>query len=122
MTFYKECIGGELSFQAIGETPLSAKMPQKMKDCILHSTLSKGNLLLMGTDLINETGLIKGNSVSLALLCSSEEELRIFYERLSSGGLSTHRIDETFWGALFGTLTDKYGNPWLLNYDKNKNQ
>jgi PhnB protein len=121
MTFYKECIGGELSFQVIGDSPLSAKMPKKMKDCILHSSLSRGNILLMGSDLTHDAGLIRGNSVSLALHCSSEEELRTFYERLSSGGLATHRVEETFWGAMFGTLTDKYGNHWLLNYEKSKN-
>ncbi|MDB5086510.1 MAG: glyoxalase, partial [Mucilaginibacter sp.] len=59
MTFYQQCLGGELVFQTIGESPLSEKMPKKMKDFILHATLTKGNLLLIGSDMVPETGLIR---------------------------------------------------------------
>lgn len=119
MTFYRECLGGELSFQTVGESPLSSKMPERMKNCILHSTLSKGALVLMGSDLVSEKGLIKGNSVSLSLNCSSEEEIKNYYAKLSAGGTVNHQLEESFWGALFGDLTDKFGNHWILNYTKN---
>ncbi len=122
MTFYKECLGGELTLQTIGESPLSEKMPPQMKDCVLHSTLSKGSLLLMGSDMVSEQGLKKGNAVSLSLNCSSEDEIRTCYKKLSSGGKPDHPLEDTFWGALFGDLTDKFGNHWLLNYDKNQKQ
>jgi PhnB protein len=29
-------------------------------------------------------------------------------------------LEDTFWGALFGDLIDKFGNRWLLHYDKNQ--
>ncbi|MEP7256430.1 MAG: VOC family protein [Ferruginibacter sp.] len=118
MNFYKECLGGELILQTIGESPMADKMPAKMKECILHSTLEKGPLLLMGTDCVPPPGLIRGNSVSLSLNCSSEEEIRSYYEKLSAGGNTTHPLEDTFWGAVFGGLTDKYGNHWLLNFNK----
>jgi PhnB protein len=121
MNFYKECLGGELAFQTIGESPMADQMPATMKDFILHSSLSKGALLVMATDCVPEAGLAKGNSVSLALNCSSEKEIRQFYEKLSAGGNATHPLENTFWGALFGALTDKYGNYWLLHYDKKDN-
>ena len=44
MNFYKECLGGELIFQTIGESPLSERMPDRMKDCILHSTLKTAKI------------------------------------------------------------------------------
>ena len=122
MTFYKECLGGELTFQTIGESPMADKMPQQMKDCILHATLVKGTLVLMGSDMVSESGLVKGNAVSLSLNCSSKEEIKTCYEKLSSGGKANHPLEDTFWGALFGNLTDKFGNHWLLNYDKNQKQ
>jgi PhnB protein len=118
MSFYKKCLGGELVFQTIGESPLSEKMPKKMKECILHSTLTNGSLLLMGSDIVGENGLIKGNAVSLALNCGSEKEIRSCYKKLSAGGQATHPLEDSFWGALFGGLTDKYGNIWMLNYNK----
>jgi PhnB protein len=122
MTFYKECLGGELTLQKIGESPLADQMPPQMKECILHSTLTKDSLVLMGSDMVADQGLTKGNAVSLMLNCSSEEETRTLYSKLSSGGKATHPLENTFWGALFGDLTDKFGNNWLLHFDKNQEQ
>jgi PhnB protein len=120
MTFYQKCLGGELTLQTIGDSPLAGKMPGKMKDCILHATLSNGNLLLMGSDMVPENGLIKGNSVSLTLACGSEKEIKTCYKNLAAGGISSHPLENSFWGALFGGLTDKYGVSWLLNYTRVK--
>jgi PhnB protein len=120
MGFYKECLGGELVLQTIGESPLADKMPKQMRDCILHSTLTRGALILLGSDMVGEGGLKKGNAVSLMLDCSSEDEIRNTYERMSAGGQATHALETSFWGALFGDLTDKYGNHWLLHYDRNR--
>jgi PhnB protein len=49
---------------------------------------------------------------------NSEDEIRKWYDRLGKDGLKTHPIALTFWGALFGGLTDKFGNPWLLYYQQ----
>jgi PhnB protein len=122
MTFYKTCLGGEVTFQTIGESPLSDNMPPKMKDCILHAELKKDTLVILASDMVSENGLIKGNSVSLMLNCSSEKEIKTFYSRLASGGASVHPLENTFWGALFGGLTDKFGNNWLLHFDKKQKQ
>ncbi|MFZ1368780.1 MAG: VOC family protein [Ferruginibacter sp.] len=119
MDFYKYCLGGQLVVQTIGESPLADKMPVQMKECILHATLTNGNLVLMATDMVGEQGLQKGNGVSMAINCSSEEEVRTYYEKLAEGGRKDHIPEDTFWGAVFGDLTDKYGNHWLLQYDKN---
>ncbi len=121
MTFYKECIGGELHFQTVGDSPLADKMPQEMKACILHSTLTKDALLLMGSDMVSEKGLVKGNTISLSLNCSSVEEIKTCYTKLSEGGSADHVLEDSFWGAMFGDLTDKFGNHWLLNFIKNSN-
>jgi PhnB protein len=120
MNFYKDCIGGELMLQTIGESPIADKMPPPMKEGILHSTLTKGDLVLMASDMVGEKGLIKGNAVSLMLNCSSEEEIIKYYAHLSAGGQATHPLEVSFWGALFGDLTDKFGNQWLLHFDKNQ--
>ncbi len=118
MTFYAACLGGELVLQTIGESPMAEKMPPQMKECILHSSLINGSVVIMATDCVKEEGLIKGNSVSLCLNCSSEEEIKSCYEKLSAGGKADHPLEDTFWGAVFGDLTDKFGNQWLLNFTR----
>jgi PhnB protein len=122
MNFYKECLGGELIFQTIGESAMADKMPARMKNCVLHAMLSSHALVIMATDCVPEPGLIKGNSVSLALNCSSEKEIKYLYEKLSAGGKASHPLENTFWNALFGTLIDKFGNHWLLHYDDKQKQ
>jgi PhnB protein len=119
MTFYKECLGGELTLQTVGETPAADKMPAEARKNIMHARLAKGDLVLMASDM-STTPLHKGNSVSLALNCTSEEEIRTLFAALSAGGKVLHPIAEQFWGAIFGSLTDKYGFDWLLNYEKNQ--
>ena len=121
MLFYKDCFGGELMLQTVGESPLGEEIPRGMSHFILHSALTNESRGLMGSDMVPGTGLVRGNAVSLALECVSEEELRTCYRKLSSLGSGDYPPEETFWGALFGGLTDRFGNHWLLNYDRGLN-
>ena len=122
MAFYQTCLGGELYFQTIGESPIADKMPPQMKDCILHSTLRNSAFVIMASDMVGDKGLIKGTNVSLMLNCSSEEDIQNMYQKLATDGQATHPLEHTFWGALFGGLTDKFGVQWLLNFDKSQQQ
>jgi PhnB protein len=61
-----------------------------------------------------ETGLIRGNAVSLVLNPRSEKELENLYQQLSAGGEIMHPLQQTYGGALFGGVTDKFGNNWYL--------
>jgi PhnB protein len=121
MNFYQKCLGGELFLHPIGTSPMAEMMPPQMKDSILHATLTNGNVIIMGSDMVGESGLIRGNAMSMMLNCSNETEIRDIYGQLASdGGDATHPLEDTFWGALFGGLTDKFSNRWLLNFDKNQ--
>ena len=119
MTFYQDCLGGELTLETIGELGIEDNMPNVMSKSIMHAVLAKDDLVIMATDMVEERGLIKGNSIAMMLNCSSEEEARSFYRKLSFGGKASHPLQETFWGAIFGDLIDRFGNTWLINYDKN---
>ena len=89
-----------------------------MRRRILHASLQCGALLLMGSDMTAPGGIIQGNSIALSLNCSSEEEIRRFYNRLSTGGTVIDPLKSQCWGALFAVLTDKFGVRWMLNYDQ----
>jgi PhnB protein len=122
MNFYNDCLEGVLYFQTIGDSPLADKMPAQMKAYILHSTITKGALVLMGSDMVSNAGLQKGNAVSLMLACDSEATIENYYASLSEGGQQDHPLEHTFFGSIMGDLTDKFGNHWLLNFDKNQPQ
>ncbi len=117
MTFYKDCLGGELMLQTVEGSPVAEQMPAEFGPHILHSTLTQGDLLLMASDMASAE-LVQGNTISLSLNCSSKEEIEALFSHLSAGGKITHPLADEFWGATFGALTDKFGMNWLLNYDK----
>ena len=118
MTFYHECLGGELVLQKISESPMAARMPSEMGVKILHSTLTKNSLVLMASDMMGNS-VVKGNSISLCVNCSSDEEINSFFSNLSKGGNVNEPLHQSFWGATFGSLTDKFGITWIFNYSKN---
>ena len=122
MTFYKECLGGEFTLQTVGGSPMEAQCPAGMKDQILHAALTRGELLLMGSDMAGPEGIIKGNNIALSVNCSSDEEINTFFSKLSEGGKIIDPLKLQFWGAIFGVLTDKFGIRWMFNYDKNQKQ
>jgi len=115
MNFYKECLGGELFLQTVSELPaMAAQMPPQMKDSILHSSLTSGDIIIMASDLSREKR-IEGNTVHLCINCNSEIELNSFFSKLSAGGKVTEPIADMPWGAKYGALTDKYGKHWIFN-------
>lgn len=120
MSFYKECLGGELALQTVEGSPIEAQCPAGIKHHILHASLMKDTLILMGSDMQGPEGFVKGNTIALSLNCSSEKEIDTFFSNLSKHGKITHPLTESFWGATFGVLTDKYGIRWMLNYDKSQ--
>ena len=118
MTFYQECLGGELVMQKISESPMAARMPSEMGAKILHSTLTKNDLILMASDMMGNS-IVKGNSISLCVNCSSDEEINSFFEKLAAGGNIVEPLHQSFWGATFGSLKDKFDVTWIFNYSKN---
>jgi PhnB protein len=118
MTFYQEAIGGQLEFQTLGQSPFGTKIPCQFQPYILRASLTKDGLVLIGTDIVPEQGLQKGNAVSLMLNCSTEQELWDVYAKLADEGRATYPPTASgTGGTLFGNLTDKFGNHWLLNYE-----
>ena len=116
MTFYKDCLGGELVFMLVADMPeMAAQMPPEMKNAIMHSSLTNGNIILMGSDLNRDTAL-EGNTVQLCINCDNEAQFHEFFNKLSAGGEISEPVANMPWGAVYGTLKDKYGKRWQLNF------
>jgi PhnB protein len=119
MTFYKECLGGELILQTVEGSPVADQMPAEMQNLILHSQLVNASIILMAAD-AKGADLTSGNTISLMLNCKSEKEIRTYFANLSVDGKIEMSLGEQFWGSIYGVLTDKFGIKWRLNYDRPK--
>lgn len=118
MTFYRDCLGGELVLQTVSEMPaMAAQMPPEYADLILHSTLKSGDIQLMASDL-NREKQVEGNTVHLCINCDSEDELTAFFSKLSAGGTIIDPLADMPWGARFGSFIDKFGKSWIFNWQK----
>lgn len=117
MLFYQQCIGGELMFQKIGESPMAVQLPSSKSEHILHSQLVHHAIVLMGSDVLGEK-TVYGNSIGLCLNCVVDKEIVLYFNALASGGTIKTPLHQTFWGSTYGELTDKYGINWMLNFSR----
>ncbi len=116
MTFYADALGARLDMMPFSDGP---GMPPASADRIMHSRLTvDGRPCLMASDTMPGMPLHPGDNFSVSVGCTSlDEEIR-FFHALSEGGDVIMPLEDTFWGAHFGMLKDRFGIKWLFNYDK----
>ncbi len=116
MTFYKDCLGGELKFMTFGESPMESGPNDKGR--IMHANLVHNNAVLMASDTMTNNSVSTGGNFSISVDCENEQEIETHFNAMALGGKVTMPLQDTFWGARFGMLTDKFGIQWMFNYDK----
>lgn len=119
-TFYQSVFGGALYIMRFSDTPQSGEIPTALKDKVMHASLPIGkNNYLMATDAIEEMGfsLTQGNNYYVCISPDSKEEADRFFNGLAEGGKVNMPLQDMFWGAYYGDLTDKFGIKWMVNYE-----
>lgn len=121
-TFYKSIFGGEFignGAMKMGDAPGTEKFTEEEKKRTMHVSLPLGDQLLMASDIVPSMGhkLTKGNSVYLSLHPDSKEEADRIFNALAEGGNVEMSMADQFWGDYFGSLSDKYGVYWMINYN-----
>ena len=76
----------------------------------------------MGSDVGGEwaKNIAEGNNIQISINAETEDEATRIFNGLSAGGRVNMALEKTFWGALFGMFTDKFGINWMVNYDYNQ--
>lgn len=116
INFYVETLDAKIEFiNRFGEAPMPSTDEQKNK--VLHSRFTVGESLLMASD--GQPGeTYAGDNISLSIDFSDVDEMKLKFGKLAEGGKITMPVEDTFWGATFGMLIDKYGIHWMFNCDK----
>ncbi|MBP7261081.1 MAG: SRPBCC domain-containing protein [Bacteroidia bacterium] len=108
--------------QRFGDLPADADHPpvaDELKKLVLHVELPiTANHILMGTDAPEEMGfkVVQGNNMHISLEPDTREEAERLFNELSANGNITMPLQDMFWGAYFGSFTDKYGINWMINF------
>lgn len=121
--FYKSVFGTEFAapIMRLGDVPPQPGMPppsdaDKVK--VMHVELpTLGEHSLMGTDVVEGLGqsLTVGNNVHIMLQPDSRKAADGLFAALGAGGQVGMPLQDMFWGAYYGALTDKYGVHWMVN-------
>ena len=122
--FYRSVFGGEFDMiQAFRDLPPdvpSMGVQEAELDNVMHVSLPIGSSVLMGSDIPSGFGppSVVGNNFSISVSPDSREESDSLFARLSEGGNVTMLMMDMFWGSYFGSLTDRFGINWQINYDE----
>lgn len=125
--FYQSVFGGEFDggFRRFSDMPPMEgmpPMPEADQNLVMHVALPifDGSFVLMGTDAPESMGfeVNPGNNMYINLDLDSREETRRLFHALSEGGVVETELQEMFWGAYFGSCTDRFGVRWMFNCEE----
>lgn len=114
MTFYKDAIGGELTLQTLGESPMAKETPVEDHGKIMHATLKNGDAVILASDMMRDKATV-GDNISVSINLTDLEDAKKKFSALSVGGEVFMPLEKAFWGDHFGVVTDKYGIEWMIN-------
>jgi PhnB protein len=112
--FYERCLNGKITFMlAWRDSPMAKDAPPGWGDKIVHATLVVGGTRLQGSDPTPKSyERPRGFSITLDPL---EDEAEPLFAALSEGGTIQMPLQQTFWAARFGVVTDRFGVTWAIN-------
>jgi PhnB protein len=90
-------------------------VPADQKNRVMHATLHIGSGVVMVSDTMPGQSVPAGGNSHVCLDFDDPADLVKKFEALSAGGRVTMPVQDTFWGAKFGMLTDRFGINWMFN-------
>jgi len=113
--FYEQHLGGRITgIMRHGDLP-DSRVPEALKNAVLHARIEIGNMVLMGADI---PGAEPVRSAYLTLRVDSAEEAERLYGLLSEGGQIFMKMEETFFASRFAQLRDRFGTSWMLLHER----
>jgi PhnB protein len=120
MTFYKSCLGGDLSITKVGDSPMKAQFPPEKQDRVVNARLQSGAIDISASDWLLPSRTPKqGNTVCLYISEGTAAELNEYFDKLSEGGdpaVLDPLVEMPF--GLYGALTDRFGVRWMFQGQK----
>lgn len=117
MTFYHECLGGDLTLTKLVDTPMKAAFPAEKHDRIINAHIKSGLIEISATDWMAspERDPQYGNIFAIFVQSDSQDELKTIFDKLSTDAQKDgfQELHEMPFG-MFGQFYDKYGYQWIF--------
>jgi PhnB protein len=121
MTFYHQCLGGNLELNKLGDTPMKAAFPPEKHDRIVYAEVVSGDIEISASDWLASPDFEpnQGNTYAIYVIGSGYDELKTIFDKLRDGDNNT-RLQELrdMPFGIFGQFYDKYGVQWIFKGDK----
>ncbi len=119
--FYRAVFGGEISsLVRFKDLPVEGmSISKEDEDKIMHISLPIAeDSILMASDVLESLGqqLVQGNNVYVSVHPDTREGADRVFNALSEGAEVEMPIADQVWGDYFGSLKDKFGIMWMVNY------
>lgn len=95
----------------------SPDLPAELENRVMHAEVAAEGVSIYISDSMGEEIQV-GNNVQINLNCDSEEEVRWLFDTLVEEGKVEMDMQDTFWGAFYGSVTDRFGVTWSFNFQK----
>ena len=116
--FYEQLLGGKIVFTLKwGKSSMAKDAPPEWHDKILYQRINIGTLSIGAGDALPGT-YAKPAGFSLMLNVPNVEEGKRLFAALAENGTVNVPLQETFWAAGYGHVTDQFGIPWEVDCDK----
>lgn len=118
---YQRALGATLDgpISPFGEVPGMDVAPEH-KNRVMHAVLRIGEGVIMISDGMPSQPVTAGNNTHVVLDFDDVGDMGKKFDALAAGGKVTMPLNDTFWGARFGMLSDAYGINWMFNCDLKK--
>ena len=117
--FYKSVFGGEFLGGVYKMKDMQGmEVPEEAKERVMHVSLPVGGDILMGSDTMPGQPFTVGNNNYISIFPESREEADQLFAALSEGGDVEMPMEDQFWGDYFGSLKDKFGVYWMVNFNQ----
>src|SRR5262245_21702426 len=115
IALYEKALGAKTeNVMRFGDVPNQPCAPAD-RDRIMHARLRIGDAILMLSDSPPGSPVSADSNVHVALHFDDPVDMARKFEALAAGGKITMPLQDTFWGAKFGMLTDAFGIHWMFN-------
>lgn len=123
MTFYHECLGGNLTITRLGDTPMKNQFPTEKHERVINANLKSGDIDFSATDWMTspEFDPVQGNTFAIFITGKNYDELKPIFDKLKDGD-NNERLQELHdvpFGT-YGQFYDRYGVQWIFRGEENK--
>ncbi len=125
MTFYHECLGGELTITKLGDSPMKDMLPKEKWERTINAHLKSSEIEISATDWMASPAYNpkQGNTFAIFVIGQSYDELKVVFDKLSEG-IDKDKEESRFQElhdlpfGTYGQFTDKFGVHWIFKGDR----